>query len=226
VPNHPEPSSLVAPPRWALGIDLGGTKIATGVVSSRGDLSGLVTMATPANEGPEAVIDAMVAAAHRSLEASAAREEDLAGVGVGAPGPVDSARACVVRPPNLPGWKDIALRDELACRLARPVTLDNDANAAGLAEAHLGAGRGCSPLLYLTVSTGIGGALLLDGRLLRGASGAAGELGHIVLDPEGPPCGCGSRGCLEALSSGTAIAREAPAWQGLASGGTVPSAPR
>lgn len=215
-PSHPNPAietpTATCPrPRWALGIDLGGTKIAASVVSSDGDLSGEVRVPTPAADGPEAVIDAMVSTARRALAVSSLGPDDLTGVGVGAPGPVDPVRGRVVRPPNLPGWQDVALREALSTRLGLPVTLDNDANAAGLAEARFGAGRGCSPLLYLTVSTGIGGAILLDGQLLHGATGAAGEVGHIVLDPGGPRCGCGGRGCLEALASGTAIARDARA---------------
>lgn len=197
--------------RLTLGLDLGGTKIACGLVSERGEVMARHRVPTGAERGPEAVIDTLVDAAQAVCAAGGVGLAELHGVGVGAPGPVDVSGGRVVEPPNLPGWRDVPLRDQLAARLGRPVTLDNDANAAGLGEARFGAGRGASPLIYLTVSTGIGGAILIDDRLVHGAAGAAGELGHLVLLPGGPRCGCGGHGCLEALASGTAIAREAAA---------------
>jgi glucokinase len=114
-----------------------------------------------------------------------------------------------MRPPNLPGWDAVPLRDQLASTFGCPVLVENDANAAAWGEFCHGAGRRTAHMVYLTVSTGIGGGLVLDGRLYRGAGGAAGEIGHIPLLPDGPPCGCGARGCLEALASGSAIARAA-----------------
>ncbi len=194
-----------------LGIDLGGTKIAVGLVDRAGAVCARHQQATPAGAGPEAVVTALAEAARAACAAGGVDLPAVAAVGVGAPGPVDYARGRVVAPPNLSGCKEIPLRSALTEALGVPVQLDNDANAAALAEARFGAGQGGSPLLYLTVSTGIGGALLLDGEPVRGAAGAAGELGHLVLQPGGPRCGCGGRGCLEALASGTAIAREARA---------------
>jgi glucokinase len=192
-----------------LGIDLGGTKIAAGVVSPAGELRASVQVPTPVREGVKAVIRAMVSASRGAAKAAGVGIGHLAGAGVGAPGPVDVEAGLVVSPPNLPGWRDVALGQLLGRSLGLTVALQNDANVAGLAEYRFGAGRGCSPLVYLTVSTGIGGAVLLDGKLLSGVRGGAGEVGHIVLLPDGPLCGCGNRGCLEALASGTAVARRA-----------------
>jgi len=194
-----------------LGIDLGGTKIAAGVVSAQGELRGVARAVTPAREGVNAVVRAMADVAREAARSAGVGVRRLAGGGVGAPGPIDSVAGLVVSPPNLPGWRDVALGRLLgrALGLELGLALENDANLAGLAEYRFGAGRGCSPLLYLTVSTGIGGAFLLDGKLVVGARGAAGEVGHLMLVPNGPLCGCGNRGCLEALASGTAVARRA-----------------
>jgi len=192
-----------------LGIDLGGTKIAAGLVTRAGELRSLARVSTPARDGVEAVVEATWEVTKQAARGGSVAVKRIAGVGVGAPGPIDGATGVVAAPPNLPGWKDVDLRGLLERRLGRPVQLENDANVAGLAEVRFGAGRGCSPVVYLTVSTGIGGALLVDGRLVTGAAGAAGEAGHLVVLPDGPSCGCGGRGCLEALASGTAIARRA-----------------
>ena len=192
-----------------LGVDLGGTKIAVAVVSARGEVLGEQRVKTPGREGPEAVIDALCEAVRQAAESAGVGLKNITAGGVGAPGPIDVRAGRVVAPPNLPGWTDVALGELLQERLGFPIRLENDANVAGLAEHRFGAGRGCSPLVYLTVSTGIGGALLVQGKLYAGATGAAGEFGHMILLPDGPLCGCGGRGCLEALASGTAIANRA-----------------
>ncbi len=126
-----------------------------------------------------------------------------------AAGPLDLGRGVVTTPPNLPGWRDVPLRDMLRRAFGLPVLLENDANAQGYGEYRFGAGKGARHLLFVTVSTGIGGGIVLDGRIYHGASGAAGEVGHLPLDPAGPPCGAGHPGDLEAMASGLAIAREA-----------------
>jgi glucokinase len=192
-----------------LGIDLGGTKIAAGVVTGGGEVQGLATAPTPARQGVRAVMRAMATVARQAAREAGVAIKDLAGGGVGAPGPIDARAGTVVSPPNLPGWRDVTLGAQLGRVLGLTLALENDANVAGLAEHRFGAGRGCSPLVYLTVSTGIGGALLLDGRLVGGVRGAAGEVGHLVAVPDGPLCGCGNRGCLEAVASGSAVARYA-----------------
>jgi len=192
-----------------VGIDLGGTKIAAGVVSSRGELRGFATAPTPVRDPVATVVRLAVSVTREAAKSASVSIKRLAGGGVGAPGPVDVKAGLVVSPPNLPGWRDVPLGRLLGRSLGLTLALQNDANVAGLAEHRFGAGRGCSPLVYLTVSTGIGGAILLDGRLVSGVRGAAGEVGHLVLLPDGPLCGCGNRGCLEALASGTAVARRA-----------------
>ena len=184
-----------------LGLDLGGTKIAAGVLEGE-RLLNYLEEPTP-RTGPEAILRALVEAARR-----AAPDLDVKAVGVGTPGPVDFRRGVVRFAPNLPGVRDWPLQAELEAALGRPVVIENDANAAALAEHHLGAARGARYSVYLTLSTGIGGGVIVDGRVHRGAFGQGGELGHLVVDPTGPLCGCGNRGCLEAVASGRALARD------------------
>lgn len=139
-------------------------------------------------------------------------EGTVRGIGVAAPGPLDPFRGVVLTTPNIPQWRDFPLRDHLQAATGVPVWVENDANLAAVGEWRYGAAQGHRHVLYLTISTGIGGGVIVDGRLLRGATGLAGELGHITVIPEGgPPCGCGQRGHLEAVASGPAIARAAEA---------------
>ena len=134
--------------------------------------------------------------------------ERLRVVGVGAPGPLDARRGRLLNPPNLPGWHDVPLTDQLSGLLRCPVHLENDANVAALAEYHRGAGRGTRTMAYVTWSTGVGGGLVIEGKLFSGAHGSAGEIGHMVLDPEGPLDACGQRGCVEAFCGGGALQRQ------------------
>jgi len=187
-----------------LGIDLGGTKIALGVLDG-GELVYESRVATPAG-GAEAVLQTMVAAAREAL---AAAPTPVGAVGVGSPGPIDYRSGVVTFAPNIPDFKNVPVVAYLQEALDLPVYIENDANAAALAEHHLGAARGAGSSLYVTVSTGIGGGLIVGGRVWRGALGQAGELGHLTVLPGGPLCGCGNRGCLEAVASGRALAREA-----------------
>ncbi|MBM3469990.1 MAG: ROK family protein [Armatimonadetes bacterium] len=193
---------------YAIGVDLGGTKTLTALVDGRGEVVARVRVATPAT-GPDGVIEAIVACVTELSDQSGIAPRSTLGVGVGAPGPLDPDSGVVFEPPNLPGWRDVPLAALMAERLGVPAFVENDANAAAMAEWWVGAGRGVDDLVYLTVSTGIGGGLILGGRLYRGASGTAGEVGHMVIARGGPECGCGRAGCLEALASGPAIAREA-----------------
>ncbi len=194
--------------RPIVGIDLGGTKIGTGVVDAHGALLASDYQPTAASQGPDAVIARMVAGVGRALEAAGVATGDVAGIGIGAPGPLDIPRGLLTEPPNLPGWHDVPLRQIIEERIGLPTCLENDANAAGIGEYLYGAGRGTRNMVYVTVSTGIGGGLILDGQIYHGASGGAREIGHMTILARGPHCGCGNRGCLEALASGTAIARE------------------
>jgi glucokinase len=133
--------------------------------------------------------------------------QSIYGIGIGCGGPLDRETGVILSSPNLPGWRDVPLRQIIQDALGAPVTLDNDANAAALAEARFGAGRQIQNFIYLTISTGIGGAIVINGQLYHGSTGNAGEFGHQTLNPNGPLCLCGKRGCLEAYASGTSIAR-------------------
>jgi len=193
----------------SLGIDLGGTKIIAALVDRQGRILARDYRETMPADGQAAVIARMIDAACTVMEAGGVNASQVAAVGVAAPGPIDAESGVVTAPPNLPGWKDVPLRRLMEEDLSVPTWLENDANAAALGEHRFGAGKGTRHMIYVTASTGIGGGLILDGQLYRGATGAAGEIGHITLLPKGPHCGCGNRGCLEALASGKAIAREA-----------------
>jgi glucokinase len=188
----------------AVAVDLGGTNIRAALFPpDQSKPSQTRRVLTLAEEGPQAVIDRIVDAV-RDLgihDVSATR------TGVAAPGPTDPVQGIVYGAPNLPGWDRVPLRDLLAERLGCPVWLGNDANLAALAEWRFGAGQGVRNLLYLTISTGIGGGAIIDGRLFTGAHGLAVEFGHMIVDPDGPQCGCGLYGHLESFASGTAIGR-------------------
>jgi glucokinase len=196
----------MSPP--VIAVDLGGTN--TRVALFDGEQTTPIQskkFPTQAQDGPDAVIERILAA----IEALA--PEDRAGlrVGVGAPGPLDPRSGVVFEAPNLLGWIDIPLRDRLQNPLGCPVAIGNDANLAGLGEWRHGAGRGARDLVYLTISTGVGGGVICNGELLVGTRGIAAELGHVLVAPDGPRCGCGQRGHLEAVASGPAIARRAQA---------------
>jgi glucokinase len=200
-----------------LGIDLGGTKIITAIVDRRGRILSRDYRETEVQDGPAAVVGQMMEAAADVIAEGGINSAGITGVGIAAPGPIDAHSGVVTAPPNLPGWKDVPLRQLIEDRLGLPTALENDANAAALAEHRFGAGRGTKHMLYVTASTGIGGGFILDGKLYAGATGSAAEIGHMTILPDGPLCGCGNQGCLEALASGTAIAREA---RELVHGGT------
>ncbi len=189
-----------------LGIDIGGTKVALGLAETSGALLARSQHPAETERGPDAMLERIVAEA-KSLLAHASGRATAIGISCG--GPLDRDRGVVLGPPNLPGWTSVPIVERLAVALGAPAALDNDANLAALGEQRFGAGRGYDDLLYLTISTGIGGGILQGGRLVHGLAGSAGELGHQTLDPQGPRCGCGNRGCMEALASGTAIARAA-----------------
>ncbi len=143
------------------------------------------------------------------LSAEGVDRAAVVAIGVATPGPIDARLGVVTAPPNLPGWRDVPLGRMIQDEFGLPTSLENDANAAAMGEHRFGVGCDAEHLIYVTASTGIGGGFILDGRLYRGATGAAAEVGHMTILPHGPLCGCGNRGCLEALASGTAIAREA-----------------
>ena len=164
---------------------------------------------TPVKEGQQAVVKSILESVGRALDQAHITAADLAAIGLGAPGLSNPETGILFTSPNLPGWKDVPLRDIIEKELGRKAFLINDANAAAVGELYFGAGRGARNFIYITVSTGIGGGIISDGKIYTGAIGMAGELGHMVIDAEGPPCNCGNRGCWDALASGTALAREA-----------------
>jgi glucokinase len=192
-----------------LGLDLGATKIVTALVDRQGQVIARDYRKTEASKGLTSVVARMVDAASEVMNGAGVVSGQIGGVGVAAPGPTDAESGIVRTPINLPGWKDVPLGQLIQDRLGLPTALENDANAAALAEHRFGAGRGTTHMIYVTVSTGIGGGVIVNRELVTGATGAAGEIGHMTILPYGPYCACGNRGCLEALASGTAIAREA-----------------
>jgi glucokinase len=186
------------------GIDLGGTKILSVVVDDGLVVSGSDLRPTEAWAGPEAVIAGVVESV-----LVAANGRPLRAVGIATPGPSDPIRGIVTTPPNLPGWHNVPLARLVGEALHVPAWIENDANAAAMAEFKLGAGSGFQHMILIALGTGIGGGLVLNGRLYRGATGGAGEIGHQQLLRDGPRCGCGRPGCLEALASGRALAARA-----------------
>jgi len=196
---------------YVLGIDIGGTNLVLGAVARDGSrVIGESARPTAPARGPEAIIAELVAMS-RDCVAEVARtapDSRVIGIGIGAPGPLDIARGLVLLTPNL-GWVNFPLRDRLGEALGLPAVLDNDANCAILGEAWLGAARGARFAIGMTIGTGIGGGIVLDGRLHHGAADCAGEIGHVTIEMNGRRCGCGNYGCLEAYASGPAIAMRA-----------------
>lgn len=188
-----------------LGVDIGGTKVAAGVVNERGEIVQQFRAPMSARGSAEEGFAAVAAAVDGIRAAGAAFDA----IGIVSPGPLDPKTGIVVNPPNLPCWRNYKLTEAVQAKYCLPTRLDNDANAAGLAEALWGAGRGHSQVFYATLGTGIGTGIVLDGRIHHGRTGAAGEGGHVTIDYNGPRCGCGKRGCIEALGSGPAIAERA-----------------
>ena len=193
--------------RYVVGIDLGGTNIVVGTVAEDGsELIGLVSEPTLPEQGSDAVVARIVKCARASL--AEARGKTIAGIGIGSPGPLDTARGLVLLTPNL-GWTNFPLRDRITAALGLPATLDNDANCAIFGEWWRGAARGAEHVVGLTIGTGIGGGIVLHGEIYHGASDIAGEIGHMTIDSTGRRCKCGNYGCLEAYASGPAIAARA-----------------
>lgn len=191
-----------------LGIDIGGTKCAVVLGRADGTIVARKQEPTEAESGPDAILQRLLKLASDLLAAERVNLNELLGIGISCGGPLDTKTGIVYNPPNLPGWGAVPVRKIFEEAFpGRHVVLENDANATALAEWRFGAGRGTSNMVFLTMGTGIGGGLILDGRLYRGTNDLAGEVGHQTILINGPLCGCGKRGCLEALASGPAIAR-------------------
>ena len=193
---------------FAIGVDLGGTNLRIAAVDSEGRLLEKITTGTQVAGGRDQVIRAMCEAIRQLATKFPGR---LLGTGIGVPGIIDMETGTVVRSPNLPDWRDYPVRHDIEQQLRTPVILENDANAAAFGEKWLGAARDVESMCMFTLGTGVGGGLVLDGRIWRGMNGMAAELGHITIDsrPGAPACGCGSRGCVEQFASATAIKRMA-----------------
>ncbi|MGA7783034.1 MAG: ROK family protein, partial [Candidatus Acidiferrales bacterium] len=194
-----------------LGVDIGGTKVAAGLVDASGEIicKGRAPMNAhgTAEEGLASVFAAMDDALKAGREARPNLQ--VAGIGICSPGPLDPRTGVVINPPNLPCWRNFPLAEEVSRKRGVRVNVENDANAAGLAEYLWGAGSGHQIVFYATLGTGIGTGLVLNGRIYNGRTGSATEGGHVTIDYRGPKCGCGKYGCIEAIASGPAIAARA-----------------
>lgn len=193
---------------YVIGVDLGGTKISCALATIAGIVESKWTIPTEAHLGEKVVLDNIIDSINKVMELGKVSIDEIKAIGIGSPGPLDIEKGIVVTTPNLP-FKNFKLVEPIKKEFNVPVFLDNDANVAAIGEYMLGAAKGLKNMIYVTVSTGVGGGAVLDGKVYRGSTYNALEVGHMTLDPFGPTCGCGNNGCLEAMSSGTAIARRA-----------------
>ncbi|MDE0298764.1 MAG: ROK family protein [Candidatus Poribacteria bacterium] len=191
---------------FVVGVDLGGTKILAAIIGSNGKIVSRFKAMTRADKSAEEVIGRIADCVSESIKKANLDRTQVRAIGIGAPGVIDSNTGVVIYAPNL-RWTDVALKAALENQSEIPVTVDNDVNLGTLGEQALGAGRGVDNLVGIFVGTGIGGGIILNGKLFYGANRTAGEIGHVILKPDGPKCSCGNRGCLEALASRTAISR-------------------
>ena len=195
-------------PDYSIGVDMGGTNLRIAAISKDGQLLEKITLGVKVAMGRDYVIGEMCDAIHR-LTDQYRDTGRFVGAGIGVPGIIDMERGMMRKSANLPGWSDYPVRDEIERRLGAKVFLDNDANVAALGEKWLGAGRDADNMAMITLGTGIGGAIVLNGKVFYGMSGMAGEFGHVTVVPDGVPCGCGNRGCAERYASATAVVRMA-----------------
>ena len=193
--------------KYVIGVDLGGTKISTAISTIEGNILANVVLPTKAEEGEAAVLGRIMQSIDEVIIGSSISIAEVEAIGIGSPGPLDAKKGIIITTPNLP-FKDYNLVQPLKEKYNIPVYLDNDANAAAIGEYMFGAGKGKESIVYFTVSTGVGGGAVLDGKVYRGHTSNALEIGHTTVDPNGPRCNCGNLGCLEAMSSGTAIAKK------------------
>lgn len=192
---------------FVVGVDLGGTNVRAAVVSQQGEIKAWGQTPIEAARGVEQGIQRIQKLIRQVMDQAGV--EQITGIGFGSTGPIDRARGFIQNPYTLPGWENVDIRTPLSRAFDAPLIMENDADAAALGEAWLGSGKGTSRFALVTVGTGVGTAFILDGRIYRGMEGEHPEAGHQVLDPNGPPCYCGARGCLESLTSGPAIAQSA-----------------
>jgi glucokinase len=213
-PQLESKSAAVTPPPggFVIGVDVGGSKVAAGLVDGQGEILLQTRLAMVSNGTASAGLNAVVSAIDSlcaGCSVNPKTDTQLLGIGICAPGPLDPKGGVIVNPPNLPCWRNFPLAAEVANIYRVPVKVENDANAAALAEAQWGAGRGYANVFYATIGTGIGTGIVLEGRIYHGRTGAAAEGGHISIDYRGAVCGCGKRGCIEVFAAGPAIAKRA-----------------
>ena len=197
----------IATEDYVVGVDMGGTKILAAVVDAEGKIISHSKIATHAEKEPDQVIDRIARCIGEAIEQAHLEASQIRAIGIGAPGPLDPEEGIVIFAPNL-DWSNVPLKAELESRLGIPTFVDNDVNVGTLGEHVLGAGRGVKNLVGIFVGTGVGGGIILNGKLFHGASKTAGEVGHMIVKADGPRCGCGNLGCLEAVASRTAIAKQ------------------
>jgi glucokinase len=195
--------------QYVIGADIGGTKIACGIVNEKGKVLARTVLPTLADKGFKISLEQVYLAIAQTIKMSGMKMAPISGIGVCAPGPLDPVKGVVHNPPNLKGWRDVPLAELLRKKFRKKVKLENDANAAGMAELRWGSAKGYANVLYVTVSTGIGTAVIINGSIYHGKNGMAGEGGHVSInfDDETALCKCGNRGCIEALASGTYTAK-------------------
>lgn len=193
---------------YAIGIDIGGTKIALAIVNKNGEVIARDRLITDTAVQPRIMISQIIVSIKDMLSKQNITEEELCGIGIGAPGPLDISRGMITYPPNLPLWRNVSIVDDLSKHFSVPIRIENDASAAAVAEQHLGNGVGFKDILYVTISTGIGAGIISNYQLVSGSKGNAGDIGHMVIDPGFGECTCGQLGCFEHICSGTAISRE------------------
>jgi glucokinase len=191
--------------KCAIGVDLGGSKINVALISYHGKIKKHIKVPTNADQGKDVTISRIKCVIHEIVNQSGLGIESIFGIGIGAPGPLDFQKGVIHFAPNLAGWKEVHLRQIIAKEFNLPVILENDANAAAWGEKYFGAAKGVNDLVCLTLGTGIGGGLIFNGKIYHGKNNVAGEIGHMIVNKNGPRCGCGNFGCLEAYSSATGI---------------------
>jgi len=195
--------------KYSIGVDIGGTKIAIALVSEKGDIINDIVLPTNLHHQPEKMMQVIIRSISDLIDQNNLKQ-DIIGIGVGAPGPLNANEGRLINPPNLPTWNNFHVKKPLEDYFGFEVMIENDANVAALGEKWIGAGKELNNFVYMTISTGIGVGIINDNRLLRGSNGNAGEFGHTVIDPSFEKCPrCGQKGCVESIASGTAIANYA-----------------
>lgn len=191
--------------RLAIGVDLGGTQITTILANPQGKVVERLQRETPTRGGPNEIVHAIETEIKSLLDKEITERSTLLGVGIACPGSIDIHRQIITTSPNLSGFSYFPLVEKLSSKLQTKIRIGNDLTLAGLGEHRFGAGKGISNMIFVGVGTGIGGGIIIDNKVYHGKSGSAGEIGHIIIQPNGPKCGCGNKGCLEAIASGNGL---------------------